>query len=195
MLTRIFSHIFLFVIFDAPLVQPVDVNFVAVEAEGQPYIVGNGGIVHIVCIQTVVSLIFFSPVAAENTLKGSRVLFIFQIHELREPAVGAGNVEVLFTRHLKYGRDLRMEGGMARIVHMGIALNRVGAMPGICDGCLRGVRKITGGSGGQEVMFAFSLKMSGSFPYEGRLGVGKSKRLIFRYDRKIPDYFSVAGAP
>lgn len=22
-----------------------------------------------------------------------------------------------------------------------------------------------------------------------------SKRLIFRYDRKIPDYFSVAGAP
>ena len=23
----------------------------------------------------------------------------------------------------------------------------------------------------------------------------KSKRLIFRYDRKIPDYFSVAGAP
>ncbi len=47
MLTRIFSHIFLFVIFDAPLVQPVDVNFVAVEAEGQPYIVGNGGIVHV----------------------------------------------------------------------------------------------------------------------------------------------------
>ena len=23
----------------------------------------------------------------------------------------------------------------------------------------------------------------------------KGKRLIFRYDRKIPDYFSVAGAP
>ena len=23
----------------------------------------------------------------------------------------------------------------------------------------------------------------------------ESKRLIFRYDRKIPDYFSVAGAP
>ena len=23
----------------------------------------------------------------------------------------------------------------------------------------------------------------------------KRKRLIFRYDRKIPDYFSVAGAP
>jgi len=23
----------------------------------------------------------------------------------------------------------------------------------------------------------------------------KSKRLIFRYDRKIPDYFSVVGAP
>ena len=66
MLTRIFSHIFLFVIFDAPLVQPIDVNFVAVEAEGQPYIVGNGGIVHIVCIQTVVGLIFFSPVTAEK---------------------------------------------------------------------------------------------------------------------------------
>ena len=33
-------------------------------------------------------------------------------------------------------------------------------------------------------------------PYEGAkemLLVGK--RLIFRYDRKIPDYFSVAGAP
>ncbi len=28
-----------------------------------------------------------------------------------------------------------------------------------------------------------------SIMYEGR------KRLIFRYDRKIPDYFSVAGAP
>ena len=25
--------------------------------------------------------------------------------------------------------------------------------------------------------------------------VDKGKRLIFRYDRKIPDYFSVAGAP
>lgn len=100
MLTRIFSHIFLFVIFDAPLVQPVDVNFVAVEAEGQPYIVGNGGIVHIVCIQTVVGLIFFSPVTAENALKGFRVLFVFQVHELREPAVGTGNVEILFARYL-----------------------------------------------------------------------------------------------
>ena len=161
MLTRIFSHIFLFVIFDAPLVQPVDVDFVAVEAEGQPYIVGNGGIVHVRHIQAVVGLLFFSPVTAENALKGFRVLFVFQV---REPAVGTGNVEILFTRHLKYGRDLRMEGSMARIVHMGIALNRVRAMPGICDGCLRGVRKIAGGSGGQEVMFAFSLKMSGSFP-------------------------------
>lgn len=26
-------------------------------------------------------------------------------------------------------------------------------------------------------------------------GLMKGKRLIFRYDRKIPDYFSVAGAP
>ena len=26
-------------------------------------------------------------------------------------------------------------------------------------------------------------------------GTIKGKRLIFRYDRKIPDYFSVAGAP
>ena len=25
--------------------------------------------------------------------------------------------------------------------------------------------------------------------------LNKGKRLIFRYDRKIPDYFSVAGAP
>ena len=77
MLTRIFSHIFLFVIFDAPLVQPVDVNFVAVEAEGQPYIVGNGGIAHIVCIQTVVGLIFFSPVTAENALKRIAAYFFF----------------------------------------------------------------------------------------------------------------------
>ena len=29
-------------------------------------------------------------------------------------------------------------------------------------------------------------------PYEG---AKESKRLIFRYDRKIPDYFSVVGAP
>lgn len=65
-----------------------------------------------------------------------------------------------------------MEGSMARIVHMGIALNRVRAMPGICDGCLRGVRKIAGGSGGQEVMFAFSLKMSGSFPVRRAAGYG-----------------------
>ena len=26
-------------------------------------------------------------------------------------------------------------------------------------------------------------------------GLIQGKRLIFRYDRKIPDYFSVAGAP
>ena len=136
---------------------------------------------HVRHIQAVVGLLFFSPVTAENALKGFRVLFVFQVHELREPAVGTGNVEILFTRHLKYGRDLRMEGSMARIVHMGIALNRVRAMPGICDGCLRGVRKIAGGSGGQEVMFAFSLKMSGSFPYEGRLGVGEMRAVIARH--------------
>ena len=29
--------------------------------------------------------------------------------------------------------------------------------------------------------------------YKDILSIGK--RLIFRYDRKIPDYFSVAGAP
>ena len=106
MLTRIFSHIFLFVIFDAPLVQPVDVDFVAVEAEGQPYIVGNGGIVHVRHIQAVVGLLFFSPVTAENALKGFRVLFVFQVHELREPTISAGNVEILFSRYFKYGRDL-----------------------------------------------------------------------------------------
>ena len=77
MLTRIFSHIFLFVIFDAPLVQPVDVNFVAVEAEGQPYIVGNGGIVHVRHIQAVVGLLFFSPVTAENALKRIAAYFFF----------------------------------------------------------------------------------------------------------------------
>ena len=27
------------------------------------------------------------------------------------------------------------------------------------------------------------------------VGKNNGKRLIFRYDRKIPDYFSVAGAP
>ena len=156
MLTRIFSHIFLFVIFDAPLVQPVDVDFVAVEAEGQPYIVGNGGIVHVRHIQAVVGLLleFYLKGLAqgrceegvcetENALKGFRLLFVFQVHELREPAVGTGNVEILFTRHLKYGRDLRMEGSMARIVYMGIALNRVWAVPGICNGHLRRIRKIS----------------------------------------------------
>ena len=30
---------------------------------------------------------------------------------------------------------------------------------------------------------------------EQLLGKNKRKRLIFRYDRKIPDYFSVVGAP
>ncbi len=29
----------------------------------------------------------------------------------------------------------------------------------------------------------------------GLYGAVFGKRLIFRYDRKIPDYFSVAGAP
>ena len=74
-----------------------------------------------------------------------------------------------------------MEGSMARIVYMGIALNRVWAMPGICNGCLRRVRKIAGGSGGQEVVFAFSLKMSGSFPYKGRLGVGEMCAVVARH--------------
>ena len=27
------------------------------------------------------------------------------------------------------------------------------------------------------------------------VGIFERKRLIFRYDRKIPDYFSVVGAP
>ena len=30
-------------------------------------------------------------------------------------------------------------------------------------------------------MFAFSLKMSGSFPYEGRLGVGEMRAVIARH--------------
>ena len=36
------------------------------------------------------------------------------------------------------------------------------------------------------------------YTFPKRVTIGKlseSKRLIFRYDRKIPDYFSVAGAP
>ena len=42
-------------------------------ARGSHTVVGNGGIVHIVCIETVVGLIFFSPAhRSENALKGFR---------------------------------------------------------------------------------------------------------------------------
>lgn len=41
--------------------------------------------------------------------------------------------------------------------------------------------------------YAYTVKQNKSI--NQIIKIFKCKRLIFRYDRKIPDYFSVAGAP
>ena len=46
-----------------------------------------------------------------------------------------------------------------------------------------------------KVLEVFDTEQAAELTKEECAALIKSKRLIFRYDRKIPDYFSVAGAP
>ena len=64
-----------------------------------------------------------------------------------------------------------MVRGAAFIPGMGIAQHPIRPVPGIGCSDLGGIGKIARGTGGYQIMFAFSDKMRSGLPDKGRLGM------------------------
>ena len=109
----------------------------------------------------------------EHGLKQLCILFIFFIHMLRQPAVRTGDIKLLFSRHLEYGRNLGMKGCIAFIRRMGISQYRKRSVPAVPCRHFRRIWQIACSPGGNQVMSVFSHKMGRCFPYIRRIGMRK----------------------
>ena len=100
---------------------------------------------------------------------------------MRQPAVGAGDVEILLARHLEDAGDLAVEGGAALVGGVGVTQYRVRAVPAVTNGQLRGVGEVAGGARGHEVVLALAQEMGGSLADVGRVGAGEVGGVVARH--------------
>ena len=103
----------LLVILNPPLVVPVEVGHLPVEAEGEPDIVGLAGVGLLQGgdQRTCRGALLGSGIVPKGIGEGLLVQLVGHVHAVRQPAVGAGNVEILLARHLEDAGDLTVEGG------------------------------------------------------------------------------------
>ena len=167
------SH--LLIILNPPLILPVNINHISLKPQRQPYIIGNRGIPHIRIIQTVIPVVHFFRlhIPTEDFFKYCCILFIFSIHMFWKPAIRTGDIEILFSRDLKYRRNLGMKGCAAFIIRMRITQHCIGSMPGICNSHLGRIRQVPRSPGSNKIMLPFPQAMSCCFPYKRRLGMRK----------------------
>ena len=90
---------------------------------------------------------------------------------IRHPAVGQYKVEVLFAGHLENLSNLAVEGGIAGIVHMGVADDDKRPVGRVSHGAVALVGHIPGHAGGQHIPFAAVLGYGDTLAAERRVEV------------------------
>ena len=99
--------------------------------------------------------------------------FGHEIHPpLGVPPVGAGDI-LICAGEADHGGDLGIEGVGVLIPHTGVAQVPIGPVVVIKDADPAGVGEVAGGAGGDQILFAAPLKISGGFP-----GLGGQKAVV-----------------
>ena len=113
-----------------------------------------------------------------------------QTHQLRiaeavvvgTPAVGAGNIEILFSVNLENARDLGMKGCVRVIAGVRISENGERTVVFVGNSHLGGVGEISERAAGNEVVLSVPLKVRRCFANKrSSLGMGKMRGIYAAY--------------
>lgn len=126
----------LLVIFQFPAVPPFNLHIIAVKKDGKPNVVGIARILlRQIGKQRPIRRRFLHVRIKESVVKRT-IMRVVVIRCIRHPAVGTGNVQVLFVRHFEYRRNLAVKARFCLVTNMRVTLYRIRTMPCISHGCL-----------------------------------------------------------
>ena len=126
----------LLVIFQFPAVPPFNLHIIAVKKDGKPNVVGIARILlRQIGKQRPIRRRFLHVRIKESVVKRT-IMRVVVIRCIRHPAVGTGNVQVLFVRNLEYRRNLAVKARFCLVTNMRVALYRIRTVPCISHGCL-----------------------------------------------------------
>ena len=122
--------------FQFPAVPPFNLHIIAVKKDGKPNVVGIARILlRQIGKQRPIRRRFLHVRIKESVVKRTTMRVVV-IRCIRHPAVGTGNVQVLFVRNLEYRRNLAVKARFCLVTNMRVTLYRIRTMPCISHGCL-----------------------------------------------------------